>query len=183
MNHLTAARVYRRLAELGYVTASVGRGTFVRTLAPGRQRGAGDDWQLYALPERELTYSEQVLADGFTLGRGRGRALARDRLAGAEHLSDHELAAITAEVFEEEGGDALSYLPAEGLYELREQLAARGREHGFAAGRRTRSSSPPAPSRRSASPRARRSSRATSRSSSRRPSPACWTRCARPARA
>ena len=33
VNHLTAARVYRRLAELGYVTASVGRGTFVRTLA------------------------------------------------------------------------------------------------------------------------------------------------------
>ena len=31
VNHLTAARVYRRLAELGFVTASVGRGTFVRT--------------------------------------------------------------------------------------------------------------------------------------------------------
>jgi DNA-binding transcriptional regulator YhcF (GntR family) len=30
VNHLTAARVYRRLAELGYVTATVGRGTFVR---------------------------------------------------------------------------------------------------------------------------------------------------------
>ena len=34
VNHLTAARVYRRLAELGYVTARVGRGTFVRSLAP-----------------------------------------------------------------------------------------------------------------------------------------------------
>src|SRR5829696_9748013 len=45
VNHLTAARVYRRLAENGYVTATVGRGTFVRTLAPAgrgaRRRLAG----------------------------------------------------------------------------------------------------------------------------------------------
>ena len=63
VNHLTAARVYRRLAELGYVTASVGRGTFVRTLAPASSAEHGDDWQVYALPEHELSYSEQVLAD------------------------------------------------------------------------------------------------------------------------
>src|SRR6478609_179749 len=56
VNHLTAARVYRRLAELGYVTATVGRGTFVRTITPAAA-GAGDeetdDWQAYALPEHE----------------------------------------------------------------------------------------------------------------------------------
>src|SRR3954467_4352905 len=63
VNHLTAARVYRRLAELGYVTASVGRGTFVRTLAPAGSAELGDDWQVYALPEHELSYSEEVLAD------------------------------------------------------------------------------------------------------------------------
>ena len=34
VNHLTAVRVYRRLAEQGYVTASVGRGTFVRAVPP-----------------------------------------------------------------------------------------------------------------------------------------------------
>ncbi|MDQ3724244.1 MAG: GntR family transcriptional regulator, partial [Actinomycetota bacterium] len=34
VNHLTAVRVYRRLAELGYVTAAVGRGTFVRQRVP-----------------------------------------------------------------------------------------------------------------------------------------------------
>ena len=39
VDHLTAARVYRRLAELGYVTARVGRGTFVRSLTPAGQRG------------------------------------------------------------------------------------------------------------------------------------------------
>src|SRR4029079_16882242 len=63
VNHLTAARVYRRLAELGYVTASVGRGTFVRTLAPAGIAELGDDCRVYALPEHELSYSEQVLAD------------------------------------------------------------------------------------------------------------------------
>src|SRR5687768_18467520 len=43
VNHLTAARVYRKLAELGYVTASVGRGTFVRSLAPARSEEHGED--------------------------------------------------------------------------------------------------------------------------------------------
>src|SRR5689334_7117722 len=46
VNHLTAARIYRRLAELGYVTATVGRGTFVRALAPAAVEERGDDWQL-----------------------------------------------------------------------------------------------------------------------------------------
>ena len=45
VNHLTAARVYRRLAELGYVTATVGRGTFVRSLVPAAADEQGDDWQ------------------------------------------------------------------------------------------------------------------------------------------
>src|SRR4029450_1514888 len=46
VNHLTAARVYRKLAELGYVPAQVGRGTFVRTLAPAGSASYGDDWQV-----------------------------------------------------------------------------------------------------------------------------------------
>src|SRR5215208_1889626 len=53
VNHLTAARVYRRLAEMGYVTATVGRGTFVRSLAPAPPtEERGDDWQVYVLPDR-----------------------------------------------------------------------------------------------------------------------------------
>src|SRR5918998_1915697 len=50
VNHLTAARVYRKLAEDGYVTATVGRGTFVRTVVPAAVRSEGDDWQAYVLP-------------------------------------------------------------------------------------------------------------------------------------
>src|SRR5215218_3174613 len=63
VNHLTAARVYRRLAEQGYVTATVGRGTFVRTLVPAAADEAGDDWQAWALPELPQAYAMQVADD------------------------------------------------------------------------------------------------------------------------
>src|SRR6476619_1681251 len=43
VNHLTAARAYRRLAEDGYVTARVGAGTFVRALPPGAAEDAEED--------------------------------------------------------------------------------------------------------------------------------------------
>ena len=132
VNHLTAARVYRRLAELGYVTASVGRGTFVRTLTPAGSAELGDDWQLYALPEREPSYSEQVLADVMSSAGQEGLISLAVGWPSPRLYPTDELARITADVFAEEGGEALSYLPAEGLYSLREQLAARGRKLGFA---------------------------------------------------
>src|SRR3954452_21090601 len=72
VNHLTAARVYRRLAELGYVTATVGRGTFVRSLVPAASEGQGDDWQVWAMPDRPATYSDQVTDDAFRLAREPG---------------------------------------------------------------------------------------------------------------
>src|SRR3954453_11876277 len=72
VNHLTAARVYRRLAELGYVTASVGRGTFVRTLVPAASDEQGDDWQVWAMPDRPATYVDQVTDDAFRLAREEG---------------------------------------------------------------------------------------------------------------
>jgi 2-aminoadipate transaminase len=132
VNHLTAARVYRKLAELGYVSATVGRGTFVRTLTPASSASHGDDWQVYALPPDEPSYSEQVLADTFSLaGRDDVISLAIGWPAPRNYPTD-ELARITAEVFEEEGGNALSYLPAQGLFDLREQIAARGRAFGYA---------------------------------------------------
>ena len=132
VNHLTAARVYRRLAELGFVTASVGRGTFVRTLAPASSAEHGDGWQVLALPEHELSYSEQVLADAMSsAGQPDLISLAVGWPSPRLYPID-ELAQITADVFAEEGGEALSYLPAEGLYALREQLAERGRRFGFA---------------------------------------------------
>jgi DNA-binding transcriptional MocR family regulator len=132
VNHLTAARVYRRLAELGYVTASVGRGTFVRALTPARSEEDGDAWQAYALPEHELSYPERVLAEVMSSPGQPDMISLAVGWPSPRLYPTGELAQITADVFAEEGGEALSYLPAEGLYALREQLAARGRMYGFA---------------------------------------------------
>ena len=133
VNHLTAARAYRRLAELGYVTASVGRGTFVRAAAAARsENGSGEDWQAWVLPDRRATYSERVLEETF---RGSVR---QDVISLALGFPDPalyptaELAEISGRVFEEEGGAALSYVNAEGLPALRERIAERGRTCGFA---------------------------------------------------
>jgi len=132
VNHLTAARVYRKLAEQGYVTARVGRGTFVRTLAPAGSEEHGDDWQTYALPEYDVTYPERMLAETFASAWRPDLISLAVGWPSPSLYPTEEIARITADVFAEEGGKALSYLPAEGLYALREQLAMRGRRYGYA---------------------------------------------------
>lgn len=127
VNHLTAARVYRRLAELGYVTASVGRGTFVRALVPAASEEQGDDWQVWAMPDRPQTYSEQVIDDAFRLATEPGMISLSTGWPSPRLYPTDELAQITADVFREEGGEAISYLTAEGLYPLREQIANKWR--------------------------------------------------------
>src|SRR3979409_225604 len=52
---LAAARAYRRLAELGYVPASVGRGTFVSARAAAAAETGDGEWQSYVLPERRMS--------------------------------------------------------------------------------------------------------------------------------
>jgi DNA-binding transcriptional MocR family regulator len=133
INHLTAARAYRRLAELGYVTASVGRGTFVRTLAPAADERHGDDWQIYALPDRPLTYAEQVTGDAFRLANEPGMLSLSTGWPSPRLYPTEDLARITSEVFRDKGGEAISYLTAEGLFDLREQVARYGAERGFAS--------------------------------------------------
>jgi DNA-binding transcriptional MocR family regulator len=132
VNHLTAARVYRRLADMGYVTATVGRGTFVRSLGPAAAAEEGTDWQVYALPDRPPTYAEQILGDAFRLATEPGMISLSTGYPSPRLYPTEELAEITAAVYEEEGGDAMSYLTAEGLPELRRELAERGRRLGFA---------------------------------------------------
>ena len=132
VNHLTAARAYRKLAELGFVTAQVGRGTFVRTLAPATSATQGDDWQVYALPQEEPSYADRVLAETFALA-GREDVISLATGWPAPELSPtDQVARIASDVFTEVGEGALSYLPAEGLFDLREQIAAKGREFGWA---------------------------------------------------
>ncbi len=132
INHLTAARTYRRLAEEGYVTASVGRGTFVRTLTPAAAEARGDDWQAYALPERPASYQEEILTDAFRFPDAPGMISLATGFPSPRFLPAAEMARIAAEVFAEEGQQAISYLTAAGLPELREQIAAMGRARGFA---------------------------------------------------
>src|ERR687893_612839 len=103
VNHLTAARAYRKLAELGYVTASVGRGTFVRTLAPAGSAEHGDDWQVYRPPEHELSYSEQVLADVMSSAGREGLISLAVGWPSPRLYPTEDLARITADVFAEEG--------------------------------------------------------------------------------
>lgn len=133
VNHLTAARVYRRLAELGYVTATVGRGTFVRTLAPAAAENRGDDWQAYVLPDRPLSYADQVLEDAFRLPADPGIISLSTGFPSPRCYPTRQLSKIAGRVFDKNGGEALDYLTAEGLPDLRDQLARRGSQMGWAS--------------------------------------------------
>jgi 2-aminoadipate transaminase len=136
VNPLTAARVYRRLSELGYTTATVGRGTFVRTRPPLSAADAAeaddDAWQLTALPRRTPSYTEQMLHESFR------EAERPDVIGFAGGWPDP--ATFPREAVEEAGrralagrmDEALSYQPVEGLRALREAIAELGVLHGFA---------------------------------------------------
>ncbi len=122
--------MYRRLAEEGYVTASVGRGTFVRSLVPAAAEEQGDDWQAYVLPDRPTTYQEEILSDAFRLPQREGMVSLATGFPSPRFTAAPELGAIAAEVFRDEPVAAMSYSMPEGLLELREQLAKHGKERG-----------------------------------------------------
>jgi DNA-binding transcriptional MocR family regulator len=132
INHLTAVRAYRRLAELGYVTAAVGRGTFVRRTLPGPPANDSGDWQAAVLPERRASYANDTLALSFRMPREAELISLATGWPDPALLPVDELARITADIFAQTGAEALSYLDPEGLPALRAVIAARGRLHGFA---------------------------------------------------
>src|SRR5262245_27039724 len=133
VNPLTAARVYKRLRELGYLSATVGRGTFVRSLPPFAADQLSDDWQAVALPAgrpsgRELILQEAIrgtrVPDFVSLGVG---------LPSLDSLPVTEVAEAAAATFAELGPAALAYTDVEGVPELRDRLGALGRQYGWAA--------------------------------------------------
>jgi DNA-binding transcriptional MocR family regulator len=139
INHLTAVRVYRRLAELGYVTAAVGRGTFVRRSVPppaetpaGASARGGDDWQHALLAARPVSYADEMLRASLHT------PFASEAIPLASGFPDPalcpsaELAQIAAEIAREDPRAVTGYLEVEGLAELRERLAELGRAAGFA---------------------------------------------------
>lgn len=127
VNHLTAVRAYRRLRELGLVSAHVGRGTFVRGAArpPETARVAESiAWQRFALPDYEPTYSDQVLAEMHR------QATADDLIAlsvgypSSRLLPAAELRELSDQLLRDEPERALQYADVQGVLELRDQLAA-----------------------------------------------------------
>ena len=136
VNHLTAARAYRRLAEDGLVSARVGSGTFVRPaaaydVARGERPASGSGprrtaWQRYALPPETETYGERLLFEMQTQA-------ARDDVIplmigypSPEVFPLEQLAELTASAMSQEGERAHQYGPIEGLPELREAIVAIG---------------------------------------------------------
>src|SRR4051794_15778281 len=132
VNHLTAARVYRRLAELGYVTATVGRGTFVRSIVPAAADEQGDDWQIWAMPELPQSYAAQITDDAFRLATEPGVISLSTGWPSPRLYPVEDLKRATEAALEEAGSDVFAYLTAEGLFALREQIAERGRKEGWA---------------------------------------------------
>src|SRR5690242_6425334 len=144
VNHLTAVRVYRRLAENGYVTSGVGRGTFVRSVPPP---AAADDegvWQHAVLPERHRSYVDEVFADTLHISRGTPTGWISAPPDEAELLDMSvawtapdlhpvdQLRSIADELFQTHGGAMLGYSQPEGVPILLDELARRGEVSGFA---------------------------------------------------
>jgi 2-aminoadipate transaminase len=133
VNHLTAVRAYRRLRELGVVSAHVGRGTFVRG-AGGRPASGGTSdsigWQRYALPPSDETYGDRVLAEMH-------RQATSDRLVAlsvgypSERLFPVErIRAAVDAVLGEVPGQALQYSDVQGLPTLADELARLSADRG-----------------------------------------------------
>jgi 2-aminoadipate transaminase len=140
VNHLTAARAYRRLADLGLVTGRVGSGTYVRQTAPiAREPNAEDSkaaadtsWQHYALPEVSESPGDRAVRDMFRDAMSAdvlplSVGYPADSLYPAEALSE-----LTETVLAEEGARAFQYIDIEGPDELREQYAALMSRRGVA---------------------------------------------------
>jgi DNA-binding transcriptional MocR family regulator len=131
VNHLTVVRAYKRLASEGFVTASRGRGTFVRQ-APPTVASSDGRWQHAVLPPAPHSYVRQVVADTWHAPSDDDHVNLATGWASNDLLPCAELAGISADVFREVGAEALTYGDPDGLWELREQLARRGTQSGFA---------------------------------------------------
>jgi DNA-binding transcriptional MocR family regulator len=131
VNHLTAVRVYRRLAAEGFVTAARGRGTFVRQAPPLASRADGR-WQHAVLPDAERSYVSQVIAATWQPSVDEDHINLATGWASAELHPVRELATISAEVFSDLGAAAVMYGDPDGVWALREEVARRGVPAGFA---------------------------------------------------
>ncbi len=137
VNHLTAARAYRKLAELGLVSGRVGRGTFVRQAAPEATRalaGAETDsaWQLYALPDEVETHSDRIVGEMFHDAARKDHIPLMMGYPADELFPTERFARIVSDLVATEGARVHQYGDVEGAPELRGELATLGLEQGWA---------------------------------------------------
>jgi 2-aminoadipate transaminase len=143
VNHLTAVRVYRRLGEEGYVTAGVGRGTFVRSVPPPAAADDAGVWQHAVLPEQQPSYVNEIFAETMHISRGTptgwiGAPSDEEMLdmsvawTAPELHPVEQLRAMADELFQTHGGPMLGYSQVEGVPQLLVELARRGEMSGFA---------------------------------------------------
>jgi 2-aminoadipate transaminase len=126
VNHLTAVRAYRRLRELGLVTAHVGRGTFVSgTGRPPETSRVSDSvaWQRYALPEYEPTHGDQVLAEMHRQATSEDLIPLSVGYPSARLFPVEAIREATDAVLRDHPERALQYSDVQGVPELREQYA------------------------------------------------------------
>jgi 2-aminoadipate transaminase len=135
VNHLTAVRAYRRLRELGLVSAHVGRGTFVRGAASGLERDRPADsisWQRYALPPRAEAYGDRVLAEMHRQATTEGLVPLSVGYPSERLFPVGEIGAAIAGTLDEQAGRALQYSEVQGTPELTAELAKLSATRGAA---------------------------------------------------
>jgi 2-aminoadipate transaminase len=133
VNHLTAARAYRQLAERGLVASKVGSGTFVRAAAPIQDSTRVPDsiaWQRYVLPESDETYGDRVLGEMHEHVQIEGLmplsvGYPSDRIFPIEAMREH-----AATVMREQPERVLQYSDVRGISELAEQIARLSAQRG-----------------------------------------------------
>lgn len=136
VNHLTAARAYRQLAERGLVSSRVGSGTFVRSAAPAIPGSArvknSIAWQRYVLPEFEETYGDRILAEMHSHVQTEGLIPLSVGYPSERIFPIDEMRAATERVMATQAERALQYSDVRGTPEFAEQvaslLASRGEE-------------------------------------------------------
>ena len=129
VNHLTAARAYRQLAEQGLVSSKVGSGTFVRSAAVAAAAGGARvkdsiAWQRYVLPEFEETYGDRILSEMHSHIQTEGLIPLSVGYPSERIFPVEEMRAATETVMRTKPERALQYSDVRGTQELAEQVAA-----------------------------------------------------------
>jgi DNA-binding transcriptional MocR family regulator len=126
VNHLTAVRAYRRLRELGLVSAHVGRGTFVREAATAPASRVPDSiaWQRYALAQWEPGYGDRMLAEMHRQATSAELIPLSVGYPSTRLYPAEEIGAALEATMREDAGRALQYSEVQGTPELAEQIAS-----------------------------------------------------------